>query len=203
LKIGIIVDGDAESQALKLLTRRVEIKDTQLLDPLYANMQPKDAPGQIARAAKRQIDILIAKGADKIIVLIDREDNRKCADEIAGEIETAFDRLGCANTTVVIKNRKFENWLIADVGVFRKLKARYKVTKSFETAVVPNKADSVADAEALLNQIVVKVVYHKRRDAAQITGLQKVAEIGKNSRSFRRFLRVVGYSTYTNQSKNP
>ena len=54
MKVGIVVDGDAESQALRLLTERFDIEDVQLLAPAYANMQPKSAPGQIAQSAKWQ-----------------------------------------------------------------------------------------------------------------------------------------------------
>lgn len=201
-KIGVIVDGAAESQALKLITQKIYIPDAQILNPLYADIQPRSAPGQIARSVKSKLDILIARQVDQVVVLIDREDRSECPTRLAQDIEGAFRKLGHKNVSVIIKNRKFENWLIADVEVFRN-KARYKVTNKFIKAVVPNKADSVDNAEALLNQICIGTEYHKRRDAAQITDLQDVSSIGNHSRSFRRFLRLIGHPDYIAQSKNP
>lgn len=198
-----MVDGDAESQALKLLTQRISIRGTQLLDPIYANMQPRSTPGQIARSAKPKIDVLTARGVDKIVVLIDKEDRQECPTQFASSIEEAFNALGCPHVKVAVKNRKFENWLIADADVFNQLRSRYRITRAFQRAVSPNKADSVADAEGLLNRIVVSGEYHKRRDAQQITGLQEADKMARNSRSFRRFLRLVGYANYSLQSKRP
>ena len=128
MKIGIVVDGDAESQALKGLTQRLEIKGAQLLNPVYANMQPKSAPGQIAQSAKSRIDILLTRGADLIVVLIDREDRKECPPEFASQLKRAFAKLGYDDIRVVIKNRTFENWLIADVKALKKMSARFKVT---------------------------------------------------------------------------
>ncbi|MGH9834830.1 MAG: hypothetical protein ACRD9Y_17570 [Blastocatellia bacterium] len=58
VKIGMVVDGDAESQALKLITRRIKIEGTVLLDPRFADIQPKSTAKQIARSAADQIAIL-------------------------------------------------------------------------------------------------------------------------------------------------
>lgn len=203
VRIGIVVDGDAESQALKLLTRRIQLKDVLLLDPRFSDMQPKSTPKQIARSAAGQIVILKKQKADRVVVLIDHEDREECAGDWAVSLETAFLALGYEDIRVAVKHRKLENWLISDVNVFRKLKARYRLTKSFERAVRPNKADSIADAERLINSIVVKGEYHKRRDAAQITQHQEVGEVGQHSRSFRRFLRLIGHPDYADQSKKP
>jgi len=203
VKIGILVEGDAELEALKLLTERIKVKGVQLLSPIQANMQPKSTPGRIARVAAAKLGVLKTKKAERVIILIDREDRQECPGDWAAEIEAAFNRLGHQHVKVVIKNRKFENWLIADVNVFKKLSARYKVTEKFEKSVVPNKADSVRDAKALLDQIAVKREFHKRRDAAQIAALQDYLEMGGNSRSFRRFLRLIGHPHYRDQSKKP
>ncbi len=203
MKIGIVVDGDAESQALRLLTERIDIEDVQLLAPAYANMQPKSAPGQIAQSAKSRIDIFLARKADKIVVLIDREDREECPPEFARQLEQAFKRLGYDDIPVVIKNRTFENWLIADIDALKELSGLFSVTRSFERTVSPNKADTVGDAEALLKKIAVKRRFHKRRDANAITAVQEALEMARNSRSFRRFLRVVGHPQYLTQSKKP
>lgn len=203
MRIGIVVDGDAESQALKLLTQRISIPGTQLLNPVYANMQPRSTPRQVARSAKPKIDVLTARSVDAIVLLIDREDRQECPVQLATSIEDAFRAMDCSHVHVAVKDRKFENWLIADADVFRNLQARYRVTQAFRRAISPNKADSVADAEELLNRIVVSGEYHKRRDAAQITALLNATNMAQNSRSFRRFLRLVGHADYRDQSKRP
>ncbi len=203
MRIGIIVDGAAESQALKLLTRRIHISKVEILDPIYANVQPKSTPRQIARSAKSRIGILTARRVDKIVLLIDREDRKECPTQFARDIEAAFSSLGHNNIKVTVKNRRFENWLIADVDVFKRMKARYNTTVSFENAVVPNKADSVLNAEALINKICKGGDYHKRKDAAQITQSQNISAIARNSRSFRKFLRTLQHPDYTEQSKLP
>jgi hypothetical protein len=201
VKIGIIADGSAESQALRLLTRQIRIEGTQILDPIYADMQPTSTPRQIAKSAEEGIKYLKRKQAARVIVLVDREDLKGSPSDLATSLETAFREKGHSHICVVIKNRKFENWLIADPQAFKKMPARYKVTLAFEKAVVPDKADSVEDAEAHINRIVKgKDKYHKRRDAVQITAKQDCLEIGQNSRSFRRFLRLVGHPDYEDQS---
>lgn len=94
MKIGIVVDGEAESQALKLLTRRIAIRDAQLLDPRFADMQPKSTTRQIARAALTQILILKKQRATTVVVLIDHEDRADCCGQWAGELEAAFASFG-------------------------------------------------------------------------------------------------------------
>lgn len=141
VRIGIVVDGEAESQALKLLTRRIQIKDVQLFDPRFADMQPKSTAKQIARSAATQILILKKQKADRVVVLIDHDDRAECTGDWAVVLEDAFNALGHQDVQVAVKNRKLENWLISDVSVFRKLKARYKLTKAFEKAVKPKPRD--------------------------------------------------------------
>lgn len=203
MKIGIVVDGREESQALKNLTQRISTPDRQILNPRYADMQPKASPAQIVRAATKQVDELIKEDVERVLVLMDREDNEKCATEIKDELEKTFEEFGYEQVKVVIKNRKFEIWLIADLKALEKMPKRFKLTKNFRNSVEPNKADNVDDAEALLNRIAIKTNYHKRKDAAAITQHQKELNIGLNSRSFRRFLRLLDHPEYSDQSKRP
>lgn len=203
MKIGIIVDGDAEMEALKLLTERLAIEGIQILTPIYANMQPRASVGQIVRAAVDKLGILKNRQAARVIVLIDRENRTECTGDWAKQLEEAFQKLGHSQVCVVVKNRKFENWLISDVNVFKALSKRYKITVSFKKAIIANKADSVDDAEKLLNSIIIKNAYHKRRDAQKITSAQDIIIMAENSRSFRRFLRLLDHPYYQDQSKLP
>jgi hypothetical protein len=124
----------------------------------------------------------VERGAEKIIFLLDRESAADCPSAIAALLEAAFKDLDYPNIAVVIKNRKFENWMIADVAALEKMPNRFNVTQAFRGKVVPNKADSVEDAESLLKQISKKKPYHKSSDNPKIAEKQDALQIGCNSR---------------------
>lgn len=204
MKIGVVVDGDAESQALKLILRKIEIPRRQLLGPAFARMHPDSPVRQIARRAIDQFKVLKSRGAERFIVLIDCETPERCPPEFAGSIARALDAKGWRNVDVVVKRLTFENWLIADVEALKEMKARWKVTKSFQQKVSPNKADNVSDPTAELNKIAKKgLAYRKRKDGLLIAERQQPLRIAANSRSFRRFLRVAGHPDYESQSRKP
>lgn len=204
MRVGVLVDGDAESQALRNLTRRITIPGVQVTDPIYAPMQPTATPERIVADAKERLETLMAvRRVDKILVLIDHEHRTECPGDRAEALCKYFHAAGYPLVSVVVKNRKLENWLVSDTSVFRRARGRYKLTTSFVNSVEPNKADNVVDAEALLNSIVIGCAYHKRKDAAQITALQNPATVALHSRSFRRLLRLLGQSSYQTQSRRP
>jgi len=170
VKIGIIVEGLGEFDSLPEVYAKLCLRPgDQLLAPAHARLHPKSAPDQIAKSALRPVVILKKRGAEMVLLLIDREDRPDCAPEFAQAIETAFVAMG-EQVHVVVKNRKFENWLIADPKALASHKKRFKPTEAFRKHVRPNKADNVADAPALLNQICVKGkgFYHKTQDPPQI-----------------------------------
>lgn len=205
MRVGIVVDGAAESQALRPLTRRVGVPNgSRILDPVYADLQPKATAAQIARSGLRVVNLQIQRGADFVVVLIDREDLHACPSKLAGDIRLEFAKQGVTSVEVVVKNRCFENWLIADPESLRtRLTARFSVTEGFRNRVSPNRADLVSDAESLLNSIISGAEFHKLRDATRIAEVADPLRIASNSRSFRRFLRVVGCPHYVNQSALP
>ena len=203
MKIGIVVDGLGEFKSLPEICARLCLRQgDQLLAPVHARLQPKSAPGRIAESVLKKLDLLRKRGADVVLLLIDREDRAECAPELAQAIEAVFVAMS-QQVRVVVKNRKFENWLIADPKALASLKGRFKPTVAFRKHVSQNKADNVADAAALLNRICVKSSYHKTQDPPKILAAMDVAEAGKNSRSFRRFLRLVGDRRYRDQSRKP
>ena len=202
MRVGIIVDGDAESQALRLLTRRLMIQGTNIMDPVYANMQPKATAKQIARAAKATADILLVRGAERLIILIDREDRQECCSSLAAALQHGFETLGLA-VDVVIKNKQFENWLVADPAVFLRLKRLFKASTKISKQVLPDRADLITDPVALLDALRRDVPYHKRKDAAVIAEAMDEMAAASNSRSFRRFLRLLNHPNYLLQSRTP
>jgi len=203
VKIGVIVDGQAESQALSHLFNNIVISGSQIINPLYADMQPKASPEQIARAAYSRICILQAKCVDKIIVLIDNENRADCHINFSNSIKVAVKNLFNIDVYVIVKYKCFENWLISDPNGLSKLKSRLSITNSFINTVSPNKADAVLNPVVLLNSVCNKLDYHKRIDAIAFTKNIDPDKMALNSRSFRRFLREVGYMKYSRQSKRP
>jgi hypothetical protein len=85
---------------------------------------------------------------------------------------------------------------------FRTLPRRFRISKSFESQVAPDRADR-ADAVRLLKTAAIGKPYHKVEDAKRILKAAEPLRIGANSRSFRRFLRLSGSRTYASQSRIP
>ncbi len=202
MTIGIIVDGQAEPEALRKLFPKLRGVGT-ILQPLYADLQPKAAPGQIARKALSRVRMLRQRSAERVILLLDREDRSECPPRLAGQIAKALDRLGEPGINVVVKNRAIENWLIADPGCPGKLEGRFRSATALTKRVSPNKADNVRKAASLLDRIAVRRPHHKRRDPPRIVQAMDVASAAGNSRSLRRFLRVLGDERYRDQSRLP
>jgi len=200
--VGIIVDGRAEADALQALLRKA-VGPRRCLRPRYADMQPTASPEQIAKRATDRVRMLRRHGADRIILLIDREDREDCCPALAAEIERALAGVGAQDVHVVVKDRAFENWLVADPEALAALAGRFRITKAFRSAVAPDKADAVHSAAALLSRACLGKPYNKRRDPARIVEAMDVVAAARNSRSLRRFLRLVGSSAYRGQSRRP
>lgn len=203
MNVGVVVEGQAESQALGRILPKIKAPGRKLTHVVYADMQPTAPPAQIARKAVGGLKILKAKGAEGFVVLLDCEDPSRCPVQLAQEIERSLAKLDWPDVHVVVKRFTFENWLIADVAALKEMRARFRVTKRFERRVSPNKADNVVDAAGELARLCQGAAYHKRNDPKEIAGHQEPQRIAANSRSFRRFLRVVGCSRYGKQSRDP
>ncbi|NGP52128.1 DUF4276 family protein [Thioalkalivibrio sp. XN8] len=202
MTLGIVVDGRAESQAwAPLVDRLCATLGVTVCRPVYADMQPRATPPQVARAALSRIQLLRQRGAQRIVVLIDRDDSPICPGEFARDLEAALDNLG-SPASVVVKDQCFENWLVADPSAFRAMPSRFAVTQSFERSVAPNRADN-ADALRLINRITIRREYDKSSDAHALCKHAEPARMAANSRSFRRFLRLLGHPDFESQSRRP
>jgi len=202
VKIGVVVDGVSEFASLPSLYAELrKATGNQILRPVRANIQPTAPSGVIVRQCSKRIRECYERGAEAVVVLIDREDRNECPGEIASAIEA---RLGQArlNAHVVIKDRTYENWLLADIDALKCLSGRFVLSKATVQAVQPNKADHV-DALKLLKRSVRSGSYHKVDDSKRICEKADASRLAQHSRSFRRFLRVVGDSTYQTQSAMP
>jgi hypothetical protein len=165
-------------------------------------MNCKTPVGAIAAACARRARLLEADGAELIVVLIDREDSPTCPPRLASEIERELAGHIATSAKVVVKDSMLENWLLADLAALRASPARYEVTQATARSIEPNRADN-APALRVIKRCVRTGSYEKVRDAQIILKAADPMRIAAHSRSFRRFLRVVGEPTYAAQSKRP
>lgn len=197
MKIGIIVDGREEQNTLNTIVSKINIEKTQIVTPLYASIAPKATPLQIAKAMESRVKILCNRGVDKIVVAIDLEDLNECPGVRAISVQNACLELGYKNVEVVIKNRKFENWLIADIENLKGIKS-YTVSTALEAKL--QNADSIKDAVQELHQIKGKnKYYHKTKDATALAKNISPERMAQCSRSFRKFLKILGHEKYCKQ----
>jgi hypothetical protein len=101
---------------------------------------------------------------------------------------------------VVVKNRCFENWLIADLEALR---ARSPRKYNFPDGVIDRVRRSGADnvqATDLLDRYV-DGGYCKRADSAEMCRVVRADRLAANSRSFRKLLRSLGHPAYSLQSR--
>lgn len=203
MKIGIIVDGVSEFASLvELYPQLRELTGNDFLRPVRADIQPKAPIGVIARQCARPARQYAGRGAARIIVIIDREDRSECPGELATAIAGKIAATTAIDVCVVIKDRAYENWIVADLRAVRASRGRFVVSKATERAVAPDKADLVSALE-LLKRSTIGDAYDKVRDSKRILAQADPSTIAENSRSFRRFLRCAGALLYSQQSKQP
>ena len=203
MRVGIVTDGQGEVEAHPKLLAGLQPEGVTTAGIAYADLQPKASPGQIVKAAESRIRIFRAKGTAAVVLAIDLEDRRECAGQFARSLEAAFAARGMDCVRVAVKHRCLENWLLADVGALRSLAARFRVPKILSRKISPNKADHVQRPVELLQRMAVRKSYHKRRDPPDIMAAQDASVVARNSRSFRRFLRLLGHRAYREQSRQP
>jgi Domain of unknown function (DUF4276) len=203
-KIGIITEGDSEVRALGLLYDQLHKSGCiQLMKPLRASVDPKAPIPVIVKGMSERVRLAIANGASSVVVLLDFEDLQTCAIKRAREMEALFQKAYPYKVFVVIKMRKFENWLIAAPSALECQPARFPGAALVRAASCPNKADSVADAEETLKRATSRRSYDKIRDSARIIQRADIGEMAANSRSFRRFLAVLNHPSYIEGSARP
>lgn len=200
MKIAIITEGTGEFKALPRLYPQLQeaMPGTRFMRPLKVNVPPDAPQATVATACLPQVRIACRLGAGVIVVLLDRERQTDCCGLIAEAIARNIclrAELGRAVVHVALKDRQFENWLVADPDALRMQPARFQVTAGFARKVGNGSADR-CDAYPLLKSAVVRGGYDKIDDADRICSRQDVRKVAATSRSFRHFLHVVGYPDY-------
>lgn len=193
MKIGVLVEGDAEFHALPNLWPRLG-SPHQILGPLKCGIQPMAPLAQIALVASKKFPILLSKGVDWIVILIDKETRQDCTGELVQAVERQCrERLAALSKTVslsvVFKVSKFENWTASDPEALRALPGMFENVERIEKQVAPNRADAV-DALGLLKSCARKG-YDKVRGGVAICKQLDPVRAAANSRSFRKLLKVL------------
>lgn len=195
MRIGLLVDGRAEYEALPHLLERLHTGNTILQRPLLCDIQPHASPAQMALAASKKFPILLDRGADLIVILIDKETRQDCTGELVRAVEReASERLSRldpeARAQVVFKVSCLENWLAADPEALRELTGLFERIERIERQVA-NRADSV-NALELLRSCSRQKSYDKLRGALAICKKLDPQRAAANSRSFRKLLKTLG-----------
>lgn len=203
IKIAIITEGESEYGALPTLYQQLrDATGASFLNPIRLKVQPDGPPAKIARECKTQFKVLAEKNVTLVVVVLDREERSESSGELASQIEAAI-RDACSfsfDIAVVMKDRAFENWVIADLDALRAQPGRFNVTAALERAVSPDKADRIAALDQLKRAIRgSNVTYDKRQDSKRTLEKADVLRIAANSRSFRHLLHAVGHPTYASQ----
>lgn len=195
MKIGLLVDGRAEYEALPHLLERLRTGNAILQRPLVCDIQPHASLAQMALAASKKFPILLDRGADLIVILIDKETRQDCTVELVRAVEReATERLSRldpeARVQVVFKVSCFENWLVADPEALRDLTGLFDRIERIERQI-ENRADSV-NALELLKSCLRQKSYDKLRGALAICKKLDPQRAAANSRSFRKLLKILG-----------
>jgi hypothetical protein len=192
MKIGLLVDGQAEYRAFPHLLPRLG-SPHQILQPLFCDIQPFAPPAQMALAASKRFPILLSRDVDLIVILVDKETRPDCTVELVQALEReAKARLEASDVDlrVVLKVSMFENWLVADPQTLGGLIGLFENVERIEGQVT-GRADGV-DALDLLKSCSRKRSYHKVDGAMAICKQLDPVRAAANSRSFRKLLKVLG-----------
>jgi hypothetical protein len=204
VRVGIVVEGHSEYKALPELSHQVQTAiPVSAFKTLRATYDPLAPPKRIVKGCRSRIDQLALRRYDVAVVLVDRETQSAPCQEIAQGLQKEFERGGFGiPIRVVVKDRSFENWLIADLEALRQMPSRFRVTQGLVTKVEPNRADR-ADALRLLKQAAQGGAYGKVEDSKRILEKAHIDRMARHSRSFRCFLARLGDPRFSGGSCRP
>lgn len=204
MRVAVVTEGDSEYKALPVLFDQLRgaVTELEFIKITKLPVQPDGPTEKIRRECAKLGSLFKAKKVDLVVLILDREQQADPSGAVAQRIASTVSSAVPMNLQVVLKDRAFENWVIADVDALAQMPARFSVTPALRRAVTPNKADRVAAIE-LLKRASSTGAYDKIRDAERVFSHAKVDKIGRNSRSFRHFLHVLGHPDYVDACKSP
>jgi len=194
--IGLITEGEAEYYALPLLHRENLVPRCPPLKPLsLGGIGGEASPRAIAARVKPKVLEHWARGVNRVLVCVDRELRDDCPGRFAHSVLRELDQVLAArrrpecSVRVVVADRAFEAWLLADAaglhtrGVFQ----RRPGFASFEGKLGARNRRGVVELESLLGR-----PYEKLVDAAKIFRKVRFANARMRSRSLHKLLRELG-----------
>jgi hypothetical protein len=208
VRIGLVVDGIGEANSLPHLLPRIDTQNVIVPTVVKGDIQPRSAPSQIALAAANACRTFMRRQLDLVVLLIDLEDRGECPTALAAALRPPFarqiSRIGLnVNIEVVVKSTRLENWLVADLECLVASPRLFPELGRVRQRVPVGNADGVDGLAVLETASGPRQTYHKVRGAESICRYLDPGRAARNSRSFRRFLRVLGDSRYADQSRLP
>lgn len=195
--LAVLVEGESDYSAVRVLLEKAGI--TRIVRLKFGS-QPVECSISllVQRKLLRHIRLAKLKGADRIIVLLDREWRERCAPGLASDVCREIVRQAplCsdpergASLRVVCPDCCLENWLIADP---EGLSSHAYIVRS-----IARKVGSVADSKPAIE--IIKWAfrkgrsYHKARDAPALARSVDVLDpaVRRRSKSLDKFLREAG-----------
>jgi hypothetical protein len=165
-------------------------------------MNGLQTPAQIAKACEPVMRIQAGLGAELCVIVFDRETSATCPGALATDVGREVAARSPLPAAVVVKDQKVENWVIADISTLATMRARFRVSAGDRRAIEPDRADRV-DALAMLKRMAIRKAYDKVDDGKRILDAADARRIGRNSRSFRKLMSVIGHPQYSTQSRLP
>ena len=156
--VGLVLEGPTEYAALPGMLQRLGVRCTT---PSCYRGQTVEAPLEalVGRKLLPHVRVQLAKGADRVIVLVDRERRKQSAQafraallgELKKQVGVAEGQTAAARISVIVCDRTFENWLIADPkGI---------LTSSYIETDLTRQVDCHADGKDALS--ILKTVFRK------------------------------------------
>jgi hypothetical protein len=205
MKIALLTEGRGEFKAFPNVLDRLAARSGHVfLPPSLVDIHPLAKPTVVAKACLPVLRTLKRQQADLAVLVLDREVVPSCSGDRAKELEAAIGAAlaGQPDIKVVLKDRAFENWLVADLAALRAQPGRYAVSESMRKKVEPGKADS-CKARELLKTATKGRSFHKVEDAVAICERLDPLRAAAHSRSFRHLLHVLGDPAYAEQCRRP
>ena len=190
--VGLVVEGQTEFAALPAMLQRLGVKPTR---PSNFSGQFQDAPVRklVEKRLLHHVKAQIVKGPDLVIVVLDRENRPESArafeKAVRDEITKQLDNPTRPRVEVVVCDRTFENWLIADPKGIHK--SEY-ITRDLSAKVVCH--GDGKDALALIkNAFRRRKAYNKGPHGAKLSVFVRVGSprVHLCSKSLRRFVEFV------------
>jgi len=193
--VGLVVEGDTEFYALPRLSRLV----TGCPPLRAANLGGLGSDLSVTAIAKRALPKAkahITAGRHRVVLCLDRETRKACPGQLAADIRKELVKL-CkkGDISVVVADRAFEAWILADARGLHEAKefAREPKFFCFEGELGERQQKGIVELERLLGR-----PYSKTKDGPRLFEKIRFAEARqfgrgkKGSRSLDKLLRVLG-----------